>query len=759
MTRGLLYVNEEVGVLLDEQRVAGPSSEAGAPAGAGLRRSVGIAAAVAVVYVVLAAYINWLNQPLQNGASFWPAAGVTVAALLLVPTRHWWMVAGAVLLAESGTNVSHGLALWPSLGWGVANTVEPLVGAALVRRAFRRGASSPVRRLLLFLACAAGVAPVVGAATGALVAVHARDAVWSEVFVRWAVGDALGVLVMALPVLAWQRRAPASRSLVERGAVTVLVLAGAALVLRDGGELWRALLPYLVLPGLVWAATRFGMRGATLAALVTAHAANLALALDLGPFAAASDDHATTALQLALFITVGTTLVLAAMAADLTERDEVERLLGHQAAHDHLTGLPNRVLLHERLGQVLDRAAPGRAVAVLFLDLDRFKSVNDSLGHAWGDALLVETAARLQAAGRPRDLVARLGGDEFVVVCADLEDPAEAGVVARRMLAAVCEPVSHDGRTVAVSTSIGIATVTAPGRTPEEVLRNADTAMYRAKGDGRSRIDFFDETLHVQAQLRLDLEVELRQALARGQLRLHYQPVRAAADLRPVAVEALLRWEHPVRGVLSPAAFLPVAEDAGLLGPLGDWVVVQALGDLAACGDPHLGVCINVSALQLRDAAGSDVASLVLSTCRSLDIDPGRVTLELAEVAALEAGSGAAALQRLRDAGVRLALDDFGAGSTVLSQLERLPVDVVKVDPSFVVAATRSAAGARRLAALVELVHAYDLRAVAEGVEDDAQLRAVRVCGVDLLQGYHVGAPAPWEPAVLPPQLARSLPV
>lgn len=230
--------------------------------------------------------------------------------------------------------------LLPSVGWGVANALEPLVGAGLVRRALPRAGSFPLRRLLIFLACAAGLAPAVGAALGALVAVHATGAVWSEVWVRWTVGDALGVLVMAPPVLEWHRRAAARRSLAEGGAVTALVLAGAALGLHDGGPTWRALLPYLVLPALVWAATRFGMRGATLAALVTAHAANLALALDQGPFAAASDTHATTALQLALGITVGTTLVLAAMAADLTDRDEVERVLGHQAAHDHLTAQP-----------------------------------------------------------------------------------------------------------------------------------------------------------------------------------------------------------------------------------------------------------------------------------------------------------------------------------------------------------------------------------------------------------------------------------
>ncbi len=748
MTHGLLFV-KEVHVLTG-RRAPGPDGRSGGSA----TRSAGVALAACLAYLLLAQYITWLNEPLQNGAAFWPAAGVTVAALLVVPTRHWWMVAAAVLLTESGLNLANGLPVLPSFGWGVANTLEPLVGAGLVRRWSPRSTEAPLRRLLLFLVCAAGVGPAVGAAAGGLVAVFATGADWLQVWVRWTVGDALGVLVMAPPLLSWHRRPAAPRPLVERAALTGLVLAGAALVLHDGGPLWRALLPYLVLPALVWSAARFGMRGATLATLVTAHAANLALGVGQGPFAAAEGTQATTALQLSLVITVGTTLVLAAMAADLTERDEVERLLGHQAAHDHLTGLPNRVLLDERLGHVLDRAGPGRTVAVLFLDLDRFKAVNDGLGHAWGDVLLVETAARLQAAARPRDLVARLGGDEFVVVCADLDDPAEAGAVARRLLAAVVEPVSHDGRTVTVSTSIGIATVTGPGQTPEQVLRSADTAMYRAKADGRNRIDFFDEALHAQAQLRLDLEVELRQALSGGQLRLHYQPVLAAVDLRTVAVEALLRWEHPTRGVLGPADFLGVAEDAGLLGPLGDWVVVRALGDLARCGDAELGVCINVSALQLREGAGSDVATLVLVTCRSLGLDPSRVTLELAEVAALEAGLGGPALERLRAAGVHLALDDFGAGPGGLSQLDGLSVDVVKVDGSFVTGATRSTGGARRLAALVELVHAYGLLAVAEGVEDEAQREAVRACGVDLLQGYHLGVPAPWEPAVIPAQLA-----
>jgi diguanylate cyclase (GGDEF)-like protein len=444
----LLVADEEARVLLDERRAAGAGRGTGARrdgSSGSLRRSVAIAAGVAVAYVVLAQYIHWLNEPLQEGAAFWPAAGVTVAGMLLVPTRHWWLLAGAVLVCETGINLGNGLAPLPSAGWGVANAVEPLLGAGLVRLALLRAGPVPLRRLVVFLGLAAGVAPAVAAALGASVAAHTTGAPWAETSIRWTVGDALGVLVMAPPLLSWHRRSSTPRSPLERVALTVLVLGSAALLLRDGGVAWAALLPYLLLPSLVWAATRFGLRGATLASLVTAHAANLAFALDQGPFAEMDERHALTALELALVITVGTTLVLACLATDLKERDEVERLLGHQAVHDHLTGLPNRVLLQERLAQVLDRAGPDRAVAVLFLDLDRFKAVNDSLGHAWGDVLLVETASRLQAAARPRDLVVRLGGDEFVVVCADLHDPAEAGVVARRVLAAVCDRSATPG--------------------------------------------------------------------------------------------------------------------------------------------------------------------------------------------------------------------------------------------------------------------------------------------------------------------------
>ena len=723
---------------------------------AGARRSSAVAAAVAVSYLLLAQYVMWLDEPSNAGAVFWPAAGVSLAALLLIPTRHWWMVCLAVFTAELGSDLLLGYSTAASTCWALANALEPLLGAALVRRwSSPDGRLVPVRRLAVLVLCAAVVAPAAAATLGATGAVLERGAPWASVWLTWTVGDGLGVLAMAPPVLAWRHRRTTARSNPERLGVVAAVLVVAALTTRQWPAGWDVLLPYLTLPAIGWAALRFGVRGAALAGLVTTNATNMAAVLELGPFAGPGGGWDATLLQVSLAVTLGTGLVVAALASDLTERQDVERLLGHQAAHDHLTGLPNRVQLHEHLRAVLRRAAPDRSVAVLFLDLDRFKVVNDSLGHGWGDALLVETAVRLQTAARPSDLVVRLGGDEFVVVCADLPDTAEARTVARRMLAAVCEPVTHDGRTLTVSTSIGIATVTGHGMQPEDVLRDADTAMYRAKRAGRNCVEVFDEELHAQALQRLELEIGLRRALEAGELRLHYQPVLRGSDLSMTAVEALLRWQHPVRGLLLPADFLAVAEDAGLLGPIGDWVVRQALQDLASSTTPELCLALDVSATQLRAPAGEDFAERVLATCRELGVDPRRLCVELTETAVLEADTGADALLRLHAAGVRLALDDFGTGQASLTQLERLPFDLVKVDRAFVAAGAQPG-GERRLAAMVQLVHSFDMLAVAEGVETAAEQAAARRAGCDLLQGYHLGAPAPWADAVAPPLLTSA---
>lgn len=709
------------------------------------RRSASIAAAVAVAYLSLSQYVIWLNDPVSAGAGFWPAAGVSLAAMLSIPTRHWWMVAAAVGLSEFGGDLSQGYPVFASACWSFANALEPVVGAAIVRRfAGRDGRLNSLRNVIVLALAGALVAPAVSGVVGGLGTVTSFDSAWLQVWPKWVAGDGLGVLVMAPPILAWRDRR--SRHVGETLALTLLVVAGMILGFRNWDSSWDTVVPYLTLPGLLWAAARFGPWGAAMAACMTAQAANVATAHGYGPFALAvgPDSHAIALLQIFLSITIMTSLALAALTANLTERVDLERLLAHEAAHDHLTGLPNRRELARRLDAALTGAGPSQGVALLFIDLDRFKVINDSLGHDWGDVLLVDVAQRLRDAARPRDVVARLGGDEFVVLCTHLAEMAEAGRIARRLLDAVSEPVHHAGRTVAVSASIGVATTDRTGVTADEALRDADAAMYRAKRDGRARVEFFDTDLREQAVRRLQVEVELREALSAGQLEVHYQPITDATTRSVVALEALVRWRHPRRGLLLPGEFLDVAEDCGLICPIGDFVIANALTDLTRQPDPQVCLSLNVSASQLCERSGRDLDELLLDKCAETGLDPARVWVELTESAVLDSDPAVEMLHRLHRAGARLALDDFGTGYASLSQLERIPFDIVKIDRSFVAPLESGHDSAlRRLSAIVSLIHSFGMTAVAEGIETDAQEAAVTSAGCDLLQGFLLGRPMP----------------
>ena len=709
------------------------------------RRSAAVAGAVGLAYLGLSQYVIWLNDPVNAGAGFWPAAGVSLAAMLAIPTRHWWMVAAAVGISELGGDLAQGYPVFASTCWALANAVEPVVGAAIVRRlAARDGRLTSLRNVAVFVLGGALAAPAMSGLVGGLGTVTSFDATWLQVWPKWVAGDGLGVLVMAPPILAWRLRRP--RQVLETAALSLLVIAGMALGFRNWDPSWDAVVPYLTLPGLLWAAARFGPWGAAVAVCVTANAANVATAHGYGPFAlqAGPDSHAITLLQIFLGIMITTSLALAALSANLTEHVDVQRLLAHEAAHDHLTGLPNRRELARRLGAALAESGPAKGVGLLFIDLDRFKVVNDSLGHDWGDVLLVHVAERLQDGARPRDVVARIGGDEFVVLCTHLTDTAEAGRIARRLLDTVSEPVRHAGRTVVVSASIGIATTDGSDMTADELLRDADAAMYRAKRDGRARIEFFDSDLRRQAVRRLQVEVELRDALATGQLEVHYQPITDAATRRVVALEALLRWRHPQRGLLLPGEFLDVAEDSGLICPIGDFVIATALTDLAQLPDPQVCLSVNVSATQLCERSDRDLDDFLLDACAAAGLDPGRVWVELTESAVLESPAAVEMLHRLQRAGARLALDDFGTGYASLSQLERIPFDMVKIDRSFV---ARLGSGdehaQRRMSAIVSFIHSFKMTAVAEGIETEAQEAAVRMAACDLMQGFLLGRPAP----------------
>jgi len=426
------------------------------------------------------------------------------------------------------------------------------------------------------------------------------------------------------------------------------------------------------------------------------------------------------------------------LVTDVTERRAFERQLSHQAFHDPLTGLPNRALFLDRLEHALRRRDRRGRIAVLFLDLDDFKTVNDALGHAAGDRLLVTVAERLDGALRAGDTAARLGGDEFAVLLEDVDGPEQTTVAAARILAALRAPVALPGLDLSISASIGVAVAPPVGDVAGDVLlRDADVAMYRAKARGKGCTELFVPAMHDDALRRLRLRADLAAAGQRGELRLVHQPV---VDLDSGAIrgaEALLRWRHPELGELSPAEFVPLAEQTGLIVPIGSWVLAEACRfaagwGAATGGGPAPFVSVNISAVQLRDPAFPlEVAAILGAT----GLPPGRLLLELTEGVLLQEG-GEERLADLAGLGVRLAVDDFGTGYSCLASLRRFPVAVIKVDRSLVEAGDHGL-----VAGVLSLAHALDVEAVVEGLETSEQLGRVRAAGYRLGQGFLLHRP------------------
>lgn len=424
--------------------------------------------------------------------------------------------------------------------------------------------------------------------------------------------------------------------------------------------------------------------------------------------------------------------------------EEIAEHATRAALHDPLTGLPNRALLMDRLETGLARSQRhSRLVAVFFLDLDRFKLVNDSLGHGAGDRLLIEVARRLRHVTRPSDTVARLGGDEFAILSEDWEDRDAVEGLAERLIAALAPPVGLGSKTVFTTASIGVAL--ASSGSPHALLRDADAAMYAAKQRGKARYEMFDEAMRERTVGRLELENELRIAIERGDLSVEYQPI---VDLRAGAiagVEALARWRHLERGTISPLEFIPVAEETGLIIPLGSRVLEQACADAqrwnADRPDRPLYVSVNVSAIQLSRA---DLADTVARVAAARGADPRTLCLEVTEsVLMTDAVCSASNVEALDRLGVRLAMDDFGKGYSSLTSLKRLPVDLLKIDRSFVTDLGHDREDTAIIAAVVALARALDLTIVAEGIETEHQRDTLRALGCDLGQGFLFSRPVP----------------
>ena len=453
--------------------------------------------------------------------------------------------------------------------------------------------------------------------------------------------------------------------------------------------------------------------------------------------------------------TVGANLVdhpqvrgLVLTSRDVTERKALEEQLSHQAYHDALTGLGNLALLRDRLSHALARGKRRKAsLGLLFIDLDNFKPVNDSRGHTAGDQVLATVAGRLEECVRGVDTVARLGGDEFAVLLEDLSGEPEAAEVASRIVAELAAPIALPDSQVVIGASIGIA-VSDSGRVgAEELMRNADIAMYAAKRAGKGRYAHFDPSMHGAVLERLELEKELGRAVEAGELQMFYQPI---VNLRTGAVdtvEALLRWPHPSRGLLLPEAFLPLAEETGLIVPIGHFTCADACRQLGiwhkAGGAASVAVSVNLSARQLADPSLIEMLEAALADA---GVDPRYLILEITETTLIQdMAATSRRLEALRALGVRLALDDFGTGYSSLSYLQRFRVDMLKVDRSFVAAHREGSDGSTLAGAIISLGHALNLQTVAEGIEDVEELDWVRGLGCEFGQGYHLAEPMPGD--------------
>ena len=434
------------------------------------------------------------------------------------------------------------------------------------------------------------------------------------------------------------------------------------------------------------------------------------------------------------------------------------RLAGSQTdttgrkVYDGLTGLPNRMLFIDRLASSLARAKrhPDSLFAVLFLDLDRFKIVNDSLGHALGDQLLIEIARRLESCVRLGDTVARMGGDEFAILLEETRDINDATRVAERVHEALSVPCGLDGREVFTSASVGIAMSATGYESPERVLQDADTAMYRAKSVGKARTEVFDEAMRERALLRLRTESELRRAVEREQFEVHYQPIVALADGRVLGFEALARWRHPERGLLLPEEFIPLAEEMGLIVAIGDQVLREACRQMGLWLaqlplDMSCVISVNVSGKQL---AHGDFPARIARALRETGLPSHRLKLEITESAIIEnADSAAELLRQLKEMGVGIWLDDFGTGYSSFSHLHHFPIDTLKIDSSFIEKLDQAGAKPEITRTIVLLAHSLGMEAIAEGVENPAQRDRLSELGCDCVQGFLFSAPLTAETA------------
>ena len=418
---------------------------------------------------------------------------------------------------------------------------------------------------------------------------------------------------------------------------------------------------------------------------------------------------------------------------DVTERQRSEERIAHMARHDSLTDLPNRTMMREHLEHELKRVKRGECLAVLCLDLDQFKSVNDALGHPIGDELLKLVGERLRGCTREPDTVARLGGDEFAIIMTQMQQPTDAAALSKRIRESIVKPYQIDGHQIVTDISIGISVAPIDALDAEMLMRNADMALYGAKADGRGTYRFFEPEMNTRMKARRELEMDLRNALAGRKFELHYQPLVNLETKEVNAFEALLRWNHPVRGVISPADFIPIAEETGLIVPLGEWVLKTACTEAANWPD-HIKIAVNLSPAQLNNR---NLLAVVAEAIEQSGMSPHKLQLEITETVLLQnTFSTLSTLHELRKLGVQIALDDFGTGYSSLSYLRSFPFDKIKIDRSFIQDLSNGSEPVAIVHAVANLAKCLNMTSTAEGVETQQQLDTLKAIGCTEMQGY-----------------------
>ena len=679
----------------------------------------------------------------------WLPTGISVAALLVWGRVVW----PGVLLGAFVVNLSIGSS-WPlALGIAAGNTLGPLLCVRWLTHVGFHPAFDRQKDVASFF-----VAAMLGMALSATLGVanlHLAGLVpWESLgpaWLSWWMGDAVGVLLVG-PLLVTLNRNNLAQLIQDRKALLLWLAVALPVVwlafVQDYGELGRSLpLAFLTLPLFAWAALRFGMTGASLAGLAFSVAAAWGTTSGHGTFALSNPHLSLGLLWMYMATTVVTGLLISALQ---TQRKLAEDEVTNLAFYDPLTRLPNRRLLMDRLHHAMAASArSGRCGALLFMDLDNFKTLNDTLGHDKGDLLLQQVGQRLVSCIRQGDTVARLGGDEFVVVLEDLSDnPEDAAsqteTVGEKILAALNQPYELAEHKIRSTASIGATLFTGRKNAIDELLQQADMAMYQSKTAGRNTLRFFDKKMQAVINERAALEADLREAVKLNQFVLHYQP-QVFGEGRLTGAEALVRWQHPSRGLVSPAQFIPLAEETGLILPLGHWVLETACAQLALWADQPrtalLTLAVNISAKQLHQA---DFVGQVVSLLAKTGAPPNRLKLELTEsllVSHLEISI--AKMAALKAYGVGFSMDDFGTGYSSLTSLKQLPVSQLKIDQSFVrdiLIDPNDAAIAKMIIALAE---SLGLTVIAEGVESAEQRDVLDRLGCMAYQGYFFGRPQP----------------